>query len=187
MFNEQGLDIYGFVHLTFQEYLCAKEIYYQQRDDGFEVVKNHLEKYLDNSDWQEVLLLLLGEQTGIQAAKFLNVILHRASEDNNLRYHHILFAGMCLSENPKNLHLAGDRDPSGNILQELVNLELSEDPLVDTKIKSQIRKIICDLKETDFQSKALEIIEQHSDEINPEHLQQYRETLAAKEKRSPDN
>ncbi len=187
LFNEQGQELYGFVHPTFQEYLCAKEIYYQQRDDGFEVVEEHIEKYVYNSHWQEVLLLLLGEQTEKQAAKFLNAILDRPSDDNNWRYHHILFAGMCLSEDPKNLHLARDKDPSSQILQELVSLEVSTDPLVDTNTKSEVRKIICSLKETAFQSKALEIIEQHSQQIDPERLQQYRKTLAATENRSPED
>ncbi|MDJ0714557.1 MAG: NACHT domain-containing protein [Prochloraceae cyanobacterium] len=185
LLNKQESNIYGFVHPTFQEYLCAKEISYQQSDDGFKVVEDKIETYLYNSHWQEVLLLLLGEQkTPNQAAKFLNAILKQSSDDNNWRYHQILFAGMCLSENPKNLLSATD-DPSSNILQELVSLEVSTDPLVDTNTKSKVREIICSLKETAFQPEALKIIEQHSQKINPDRLQQYRETLAATENELP--
>ena len=187
LFHEVNQALYGFVHLTFQEYLCAQEINYQEEEEGFEIVEEQLKKYLYNPHWQEVLLLLFLEQTSQQAAKFLQAILKQSSDDNNWRYHQLLFAGRCLSEDPKNLHLAKDKELSTHILQELVSLEVSKDPSVDTNTKCKVREIICRLKETAFQSKALEIIEQHSQQIDAERLHEYREALAATENSSPDN
>ena len=139
-------------------------------------MKNEIQNHLYDPHWQEVLLLLLGELTPRNAAKFINTVLEQPSDENK-PYHPLLFAGMCLGENPKNLHLAQGNALTAKVLQGLVELQIeTEDP----QLKSEVKKIFCNLKGTDFQLKALDMIEKHSDKIDADSLNQYREILADK-------
>ncbi len=109
LLNEQGQNSYAFVHPTFQEYLCAREINYRRDEDGFDVVEEHIQQYLYDPDWREVLLLLITELRPKQAAKAIGVILKQTTDDEDLRYHNLLFAGLCLTEDPEYLHTAPER------------------------------------------------------------------------------
>src|SRR4028119_1886505 len=52
LLNEQGQDLYAFVHKTFQEYLCAQQIGYQaDDDDNFEILLNHIREHLHDPHW----------------------------------------------------------------------------------------------------------------------------------------
>ena len=60
--DENGENIYGFVHRTFQEYFAASDVYerYKQDEDPT-IISNFLEEYLHDPHWHEVILLLLGK------------------------------------------------------------------------------------------------------------------------------
>jgi formylglycine-generating enzyme required for sulfatase activity len=61
---ERGLGQFGFFHLTFEEYLAARQIARQRAEERREILKAHWE----DPRWQEVILLAAG-QLGIAEAR----------------------------------------------------------------------------------------------------------------------
>ncbi|MCI0731525.1 MAG: SUMF1/EgtB/PvdO family nonheme iron enzyme [Chloroflexi bacterium] len=56
---ERGQGMYGFIHLTFQEYLAAVAIAQQGQSD-LQPVVNLLAAHIDDDNWHEVILLTIG-------------------------------------------------------------------------------------------------------------------------------
>ncbi|NEO44877.1 MAG: NACHT domain-containing protein [Moorea sp. SIO4A3] len=180
LLNEQGQDCYAFVHKTFQEYLCAEDIDYEADNDGdFDIVLNHIKEHLHDSHWREVLLLLIAQQKPKKAAKAINAVLNNKSHYEQWLHRDLLFAGNCLAENPKNLRGA-DRGLVQEILERLVELEVSKDKRVVNKIRKQVYKTICSLSETDFQAQVLELLKERSDLIGEKRLLKYQVELGEK-------
>ena len=116
LLNEQGQDCYGFVHKTFQEYLCAQEINYQADNEGdFEIVLNQIREHLHNSHWHEVLLLLIAQQKPKKAARAIRAVLNNTSKYEQWLHRDLLFAGNSLAEDPKNL-----RGTDSGLVQEIL-------------------------------------------------------------------
>ena len=180
LLNEQGSDVYAFVHKTFQEYLCAQEIDYLARDEGFEVISEHICEYLHDPHWREVLLLLVAQQTKKKAVRAIRAILDRGSDYEQWLHRDLLFAGSCLVENPKNLKAADNKLPQ-DILERLVELEASDDDLLGERVRQQVFQTLCSLYETDFQKQALELLKSKSDRIDENRLQEYQVALGEKE------
>ncbi|HEY9800057.1 MAG TPA: HEAT repeat domain-containing protein [Leptolyngbyaceae cyanobacterium] len=181
LLNEQGQDCYAFVHKTFQEYLCAGEIHYRADSlDEFEIVLNYIRDHLHNPHWREVLLLLITQQKEGKAAKAIRAVLKKDSEYEKWLHRDLLFAGDCLAEDIKNLKLA-DKSLAREILQDLVNLEVSDALQVSSRIKSQVLQTLCSLKETAFQTQALELLKEREEKIDKVRFQQYRAALGEKE------
>lgn len=183
LLNEQGQNCYAFVHKTFQEYLCAKEIDYCRQnaeEDSSKIVLDHIKKYIYNPHWREVLLLLIVIQKPVPTAKAIRVILDKDKDNQELYYHNLLFAGSCLAEDPQYLKGAKDGedkniDPSPDILSELVKLEINPD--LDEQIRSQVFSIFCSLGQTQFAELALKTLEGKKDHIDKDRMQQYRNRL----------
>lgn len=64
LLTERSLDQYGFFHLTFEEYLTARQIARQREDERRKMLKSHW----SDPRWQEVILLTAG-QLGIAESK----------------------------------------------------------------------------------------------------------------------
>ena len=182
LLNEQGQDCYAFVHKTFQEYLCAREINYQrENEDNFQIVLDHIEENLYKPHWREVLLLLIVIQKPKPAAKAIKAILDKDKDNEELYHHNLLFAASCLAEDPKDLKTAVDKvdpdknDPSPEILKKLVELETNPD--LDEKIRSELFSVFCNLSQTDFAQSALKILEDNHSNIDEQRMQQYRDKL----------
>jgi HEAT repeat protein len=181
LLNEQGQDCYAFVHKTFQEYLCAQEINYQrENEDDFGIVLSHIEDHLHNPHWREVLLLLIAQQKPKQAARAMRKILDQNSPYECWLHRDLLFAGNCLAENPKNLKVA-DNGLSQEILEALVKLEATDLSKVGYRIRNQVFQSLCTLSESDFETKALQLLKDKASCINKGRLQQYRVALGEKE------
>ncbi|MGK7874398.1 MAG: NACHT domain-containing NTPase [Xenococcaceae cyanobacterium] len=181
LLNEQGTDYYAFVHKTFQEYLCAQEINYQaDNKDEFKLILNDIEKHLHNPHWQEVLLLLIAQQKPNKAAKAIGVILNHGSDYEQWLHRDLLFAGSCLAENPKNLKVA-DNDLPQEILERLVDLEVSDSKRVGNNIGEQVFQTLCSLNETEFEAQALELLKDKADWLDEERLLEYQVALGEKE------
>jgi len=91
---EKGENLFGFPHLTFQEYFVAL---YLSRDPDIarEVIQDHLHE----SEWQEVILLLLGlERRKNIVTNYMELIVNRGSLYEELTHVDLLFAGKCLTD-----------------------------------------------------------------------------------------
>jgi len=171
LLNEQGQDRYAFVHKTFQEYLCAREINYQADNEGdFKIVLDCIREHLHDPHWREVLLLLVGQQKQKKAAKAIRAILNAGSDYEQWLHRDLLFAGSCLAENPPYLQVA-DRELSREILQALVELEVSKG--AGFRVRDRVLKILGSMKGSDFEEQALELLKKR--------LLEYRAALGDKE------
>ncbi len=177
LLNEQGQDYYAFVHKTFQEYLCAEEIRYRaDNEDDFEIVLGCIGKYLHDPHWREVLLLLIGQQKPKKAAKAMRAILNHGSEYEQWLHRDLLFSGSCLAEDIKGLRRA-DGQLVQEILERLIELEVSSKELVGEEVRSKVKQIFCSLYETDFEAQVLEMLKQRENLIDKERLLKYRAEL----------
>ncbi len=182
LLNEQGQDYYAFVHKTFQEYLCAKEIHYQaQNEYKLGIILNCIRENLHDSHWREVLLLLIAQQNPKAAANALRMILQNGSEYEEWLHQDLLFAGYCLAENPKGMRKA-DSKLVQEILEALVELEVSKKEQVGRRVRSQVYQILCSFGETDFEKQALEMLKGRSDLIDEQRLWGYLVKLGEKER-----
>ena len=179
LLNEQGQDLYAFVHKTFQEYLCAQEIGYQaDDDDDFEIVLNHIRKHLHDPHWREVLLLLIAQQKPKKAAKAMRAILTANSEHEEWLHRDLFFAGSCLAENIKELKVA-DSSLTGEILEKLVELEVRDEKLVGERVRSQVFQILCSMNETEFEAQTLQLLKARG--VGENRLWGYQAALGEKE------
>ena len=179
LLNEQGQDLYAFVHKTFQEYLCAQEIGYQADDeDDFEIVLNHIRDNLHDAHWREVLLLLIAQQKPKKAAKAMRAILEANSEYEEWLHRDLFFAGSCLAENIKELKVA-DSSLTVKILEKLVELEVRDEKQVGRRVRSQVFQILCSMSETEFEAQTLQLLKARG--INENRLWEYQAALGEKE------
>ncbi|MEG4045990.1 HEAT repeat domain-containing protein [Microcoleus sp. Pol17_C1] len=179
LLNEQGQDLYAFVHKTFQEYLCAQEISYQaDDDDDFQIVLNHIREHLPDPHWREVLLLLIAQQKPKKAAKAMRAILAANSEHEQWLHRDLFFAGSCLAENIKELKVA-DSSLTVEILENLVELEVRDEALVGERVRSQVLQILCSMSETEFEAQTLQLLKARG--VDENRLWRYQAALGEKE------
>jgi len=179
LLNEQGQDLYAFVHKTFQEYLCAQQIGYQaDDDDDFEFVIEQIREHLHDPHWREVLLLLIAQQKPKKAAKAMWAILAANSEHEQWLHRDLFFAGSCLAENIKDLKVA-DSSLTVEILQKLVELEVRDEQQVGYKVRSQVFQILCSMSETEFEAQTLQLLKARG--VDENRLEEYQAALGEKE------
>ena len=176
LLDMQGRNCYAFVHKTFQEYLAAEDIDYRHRNGDFQVVLDSICNHLHDSHWREVLLLLVGKQESNKAAKAIRVILDSNSPYEKWLHRDLLFAADCLAEDPIDLQLSDD-NPSQEILTKLVELEISNSPLVIDEIRQQVFQTLCSFNETDFTEDVLRLLKKNESSIDKIRFQEYRAAL----------
>ncbi|MDX9993271.1 MAG: SUMF1/EgtB/PvdO family nonheme iron enzyme [Anaerolineales bacterium] len=90
---ERGMGIYGFAHLTFQEYLAARTL------AGREDMLEYTLKVLPNPWWREVILLQAGYVSGqgpSRVSKLIQSIMDADPKTEPEPHHHLLLAAECL-------------------------------------------------------------------------------------------
>jgi predicted NACHT family NTPase len=178
LLNEQGQDLYAFVHKTFQEYLCAQEISYQaDNDEDFQIVLNHIREHLHDPHWREVLLLLIAQQKPKKATKAMRAILAANSEHEEWLHRDLFLAGSCLAENIKDLKVADSSLPV-EILQKLVELEVRDEKQVGRRVRSQVFQILCSMSETEFEAQTLQLLKARG--VGGYRLEEYQAALGEK-------
>ena len=178
LLNEQGQDCYAFVHKTFQEYLAAQEIRDRQ-EESFEVVLDHVRSHLHDPHWREVLLLLIAQQKRGNPAKCLTEILNYPDPYGQWLHRNLFFAGNCLAENI----LVTDETLVERILDDLMQLQISDSLLVSKSILSQVFRTLCSLSETELEAPALKrLLNAPIEKIGKVRLQQYRAALNDKDR-----
>ncbi|MGE0822796.1 MAG: HEAT repeat domain-containing protein [Candidatus Binatia bacterium] len=125
IFLERGLDhdghgLYGFLHLTFEEYFAAVHLAEQWQREGQRVLK----PLLHNLRWTEVLLLMvghLGDFSPYLATQFVKNILKAKSAYENILHRDLLLAARCLAEDVR-----VDAKRRRTIMNNLLNLYFDE-------------------------------------------------------------
>ncbi len=168
---QQGQDRYAFVHKTFQEYLAAMDIR-ERQEEGFEVVLEHVEKYLHDPHWEEVLLLLIAQQKGGNPSKVLQAILARETPYEQWLHRNLFFAAKCLAENVT----VTQPGLASEIIGRLVAFEVSEEPQINKKLKQQTFQSLISLSETQFDTETIQQL-QTSGKIEQLRLLEYQAEL----------
>jgi HEAT repeat protein len=96
---ERGTELYAFVHLTFQEYFTACDIYNGSEMNQSKIWKQIL-PYLHDSHWQEVIRLLIAKMNSFDRVgqKFIERIIKAKTPYEPLLKRNLLLAGMCLAD-----------------------------------------------------------------------------------------
>ncbi|MCI0693802.1 SUMF1/EgtB/PvdO family nonheme iron enzyme [candidate division KSB1 bacterium] len=107
---ERGPDAYGFVHLTFEEYLAARHIVFQGQVNEQKSLEL-LRKHAYDPAWREVILLALG---------YLGLI---ANEEEKTA----LFVRGLLNDQPPTNHLGENVELAGSALKDIGRVSVGED------------------------------------------------------------
>ena len=92
LLQERGLGLYGFLHLTFEEYLAARAI----ADLDADPAAGLLEHWSDAA-WREVVLLAVGASVPSQATRLLEALLSVRAE-GDLSGKNVVLAGQALAD-----------------------------------------------------------------------------------------
>lgn len=176
----QGQNRYAFIHKTFQEYLCAQEILYRQTnqnptDENYVPhVRNHIQQYLNQPHWREVLLLLVAQQKPDPTQALLKMILSTESDYEAWLHRDLLFAGSCLAESPN----ISDEATARQILDSLVELEVSVVPETAETLRAEVFKVISSHHDTPFADHLMQRLSEHSSDLDRWRLIDYQVELA---------
>ncbi len=116
--DQSGQSVYGFLHLTFAEYLAARHLA-EQWSSGLLA----LEKYAHDARWHEVLLLMaghVGTWATAQATRLVNDILQLNSPYEEHLHRDLLLAAEMLGDNVR-----VRRDLQNTVVSRLISLALT--------------------------------------------------------------
>ncbi|MGD2249636.1 MAG: SIR2 family protein, partial [Candidatus Methanofastidiosia archaeon] len=95
---EKGVDLYGFVHLTFQEYFAARHI---ASGRGVGLVENLIKENLYSSRWREVFFLASAIASPEQADLILESTLEAENVFEEYIHSNLMRAGLMLADLPR--------------------------------------------------------------------------------------
>ena len=187
IFLERGLDhdgrsIYGFLHLTFEEYFAALCLADKWQREG----KHVLKPLLHNPRWNEIILLTaghLGEFSPYQATRFVWTILEMKSEYENILHRDLLMAVRCLADD-----IRVDAELRRTVLSQLLKVYFA--PKSSPTLQDDIRQACSRLSGTTFgaelSKKLAECLANRRKSIRQAAAQALGELGAAATPRGPD-
>jgi formylglycine-generating enzyme required for sulfatase activity/class 3 adenylate cyclase len=92
LLQERGLGLYGFLHLTFEEYLAARAIADLEPDPTVGLLE-----HWHDAAWREVVLLAVCSSGPTQATRLVDALL-KASADGDLRGKNVVLAAQALAD-----------------------------------------------------------------------------------------
>jgi hypothetical protein len=95
---ERGIDLYGFVHLTFQEYFAAC---YIATGRGISKVQELIHEYLYSSRWREVFFLAISIANPQEADIILDATLEAHNPFEEYIHSNLIIAGSMLTDLPR--------------------------------------------------------------------------------------
>lgn len=121
IFLERGLDqegqgLYGFLHLTFEEYFATVRLCELWEREGNEVLKPRMH----DPRWNEIILLAagrFGDMSQFQATRFVRAVLESDNEYEDVLHRDLLLAARCLGDSVR-----VDRDLRGEIVERLCKI-----------------------------------------------------------------
>ncbi len=142
IFLERGLDeagrgIYGFLHLTFEEYFAAIRLKDRWKREGDKVLK----PILHHPRWKEVILLCAGNMDQFDATRFIEAILDARGEYESVLHRDLLLAARCLADD-----IRVDPDLRRRVVSELIELYFSAQS--PWGLKDDVRKAFAELAGT---------------------------------------
>ncbi|MCI0490545.1 MAG: HEAT repeat domain-containing protein [Blastocatellia bacterium] len=146
--DEEGRGIYGFLHLTFEEYFAAVRLSDKWEREGDDVLKS----VLHDPRWTEIILLAaghLGESSQYRATRFVEAISGAQSEYENILHRDLLMAARCLGDD-----IRVDPDLRGAVVSGLLELYFS--PESPHSLKEDIRKAFAQLGNTPAEPEIVE-------------------------------
>jgi HEAT repeat protein len=147
IFLERGLDhdgrsIYGFLHLTFEEYFAALCLADKWQREG----KHVLKPLLHHPRWNEIILLTAGHMSEFslyQSTLFLRTILEMKSEYENILHRDLLMAVRCLADD-----IRVDAELRHTVLSQLLKIYFA--PKSSPTLQDDIRQACSRLSGTIF-------------------------------------
>ncbi len=131
-FAKKGEPLYGFVHLTFQEFLAASHLASQA---GRREWREAIRMYLHHPRWEETLLLMVGMMGREDANEALSRIRNAGTEMEDILFRDIFFSARCLADDPE-----VDQEFAKEIVQTLKEIVLRWMP--DKRAMKAIEKLL---------------------------------------------
>ena len=159
IFLERGLDqngrgIYGFLHLTFEEYFAALRLADKWQREGDGVLK----PLLHAPRWNEIILLTAGhfsEFDQFQATRFVRTLLEAQSAYEDVLHRDLLLAARCLADDVR-----VDADVRRTIVSQLLNVYFA--PASPPALQEDIRKVFARLGGTSVSAELSKALIQRS-------------------------
>jgi hypothetical protein len=140
LFVERGTGLFGFMHLTFQEYFVARQIAARRGDSANQIVAR-----LHQPRWREPLLLaiaVLSEQFYEDTSSIVRSIRDAVVPFEDVLHRNLLFAAECLAE-------CDDVAPAQTqaIVEELVRLYIGHDGACRfASLRAEVRRLVSRLR-----------------------------------------
>ena len=158
--GEDGEELYGFIHRTFQEYFAAMDIYEQyEQEDTPEIVSEFLQEHLHDPHWQEVILLLISKMRRKPVTKLLGQIIEGRLRSRRSKYRTIVrqdlfFVSECLCEG-----VVVENELAQNVIEELEKVvRTSAFPAQRTNALEHFRKLVRTQQYSDLTDMKLRVL-----------------------------